>query len=174
MRHSREGNAVMRGIEHIHLQGVAARVKLGERNLDKVARLALGGFPHLSRKGSGIRHLRASSEKGQRHRGWDRGGIRGFRRTSLWRLISPRRIGAVRKDPDWFGIHSSHLAIQICLPGSADCRFHLWTCFCAHCSSHLLSPHWKVPPNSGRVRPTRREANPAVLRKSPFFRFGFP
>jgi hypothetical protein len=57
----------MRGIEHIHLQGVPARVKLCERYLDKVARLALEGFPHLSRKGSGIRYLCAPSEKGQRH-----------------------------------------------------------------------------------------------------------
>jgi hypothetical protein len=71
----------MRGIEHIHLQRVAARAKFREWNLDKVARLALEGFPHLSRKGSGIRYLRAPSEKGQRHRGWDCGGIRDFRGT---------------------------------------------------------------------------------------------
>src|SRR5271157_359402 len=44
---------------------------------------------------------------------------------TVWRLISPRRIGAARKAPDWCGTLESHLAIQIFLPRSADCRFRL-------------------------------------------------
>ena len=66
------------------------------------------------------------------------GGIRGFRRVAF-EAVSLHRTGAARRDPDWFGRHSSHWAKRICLPGSADCRFRLWTCSCARRSSHAFT-----------------------------------